>query len=44
MELDLETFLITLYVITDDWYQKVILQQLPTCGGSAPKLCDSEVL
>jgi hypothetical protein len=44
MELDLETFLITLYVITDDWYQKVILPQLPACGGPAPKLCDSEVL
>ncbi len=44
MDLDLETFLITLYVITDDWYQKVICPQLPECGGPAPKLCDSEVL
>jgi hypothetical protein len=44
MELDLETFLITLYVITDDWYQKVIRPQLPASGGPAPKLCDSEVL
>jgi hypothetical protein len=44
MDLDLETFLITLYVITDDWYQKVICSQLPACGGPAPKLCDSEVL
>ena len=44
MDLDLETFLITLYVITDDWYQKVILPKLPACGGPAPKLCDSEVL
>ena len=44
MELDLETFLITLYVMTDDWYQKVIRPQLPACGGPAPKLCDSEVL
>jgi len=44
MDLDLETFLITLYVITDDWYQKVILAKLPASGGPAPKLCDSEVL
>jgi hypothetical protein len=44
MDLDLETFLITLYVITDDWYQKVIYPQLPASGGPAPKLCDSEVL
>jgi hypothetical protein len=44
MDLDLETFLITLYVITDDWYQKVILPKLPACGGPAPKLCESEVL
>jgi hypothetical protein len=29
MELDLESFLITLYGITDDWHQKVILPQLP---------------
>ena len=44
MDIDLETFLTTLYVMTDDWYQKVILPQLPVCGGPAPKLCDSEVL
>jgi hypothetical protein len=44
MDLDLETFLITLYVITDDWYQHAILPQLPVCGGPTPKLCDSEVL
>lgn len=44
MELDLETFLTTLYVMTDDWYQKVILPKLPVCGGPAPKLYDSEVL
>jgi len=44
MDLDLETFLITLYVITDDCYQKVIRPQLPACGGPRPKLCDSEVL
>jgi len=35
MELDLETFLITLYITTDEWYQKVILPQLPACGAAA---------
>jgi len=44
MDLDLETFLITLYVMTDEWYQKAVLPKLPVCGGPAPKLCDSEVL
>jgi hypothetical protein len=44
MELDLETFLITLYVITDDWYQAVIMPKLPARGGPPPKLYDSEVL
>ena len=41
-----DTFLYAheLHVITDDWYQKVILPKLPVCGGPAPKLCDSEVL
>ena len=28
MDLDLETFLTTLYVMTDDWYQRVILPKL----------------
>jgi hypothetical protein len=44
MDLDLETFLTTLYVITDDLYQQVVGPQLPASGGPAPKLCDSEVL
>ena len=44
MDLDLETFLITLYVMTDEWYQKAVLPKLPVCGGPAPKLGDSEVL
>jgi hypothetical protein len=44
MDLDLETFLTILYVSADDLYQKVVLPQLPACGGPAPKLCDSEVL
>src|SRR5512147_1933079 len=42
--LDLETFLTTLYVITDDLYATSVLPKLPATGGPAPKLSDSEVL
>jgi hypothetical protein len=42
--LDLETFLTTLYVITDDLYVECVQAQLPTTGGPEPKLSDSEVL
>ena len=44
MELDLETFLTLLYVMTDDLYVSVVLPQLPASGGPEPKLSDSEVL
>jgi len=44
MDLDLETFLTTLYVRVDDLYQQVIAPQMPAHGGSAPALSDSEVL
>jgi hypothetical protein len=44
MELDLETFLTTLYVMVDDLYQTRVRPQMPSCGGPAPKLTDSEVL
>jgi hypothetical protein len=44
MELDLETFLTTLYVMVDDLYHHQIRPQLPPHGGPAPKLADSEVL
>src|SRR5512142_2234340 len=44
MELDLETFLTTLYVITDDLYVASVLPELPATGGPAPKLSDAEVL
>jgi hypothetical protein len=44
MELDLETFLTTLYVIVDDLYRQHIRTQVPPHGGPAPKLADSEVL
>ena len=44
MELDLETFLTTLYVITDDLYQSHVQPQMPASGGPLPHLSDSEVL
>lgn len=44
MELDLETFLTTLYVITDDLYVASVMPKLPVTGGPAPKLSDAEVL
>jgi hypothetical protein len=44
MELDLETFLTTLYVMVDDLYQAHVQPQLPTSGGPPPQLADSEVL
>jgi hypothetical protein len=44
MELDLETFLTTLYVIVDDLYQRQIRPQMPPHGGPEPQLSDSEVL
>jgi hypothetical protein len=44
MELDLETFLTTLYVIVDDLYQSCVRPQMPPCGRPTPELSDSEVL
>ncbi len=44
MDLDLETFLTTLYVITDDLYVNFVLPEMPMAGGPKPKLSDSEVL
>src|SRR5216684_290794 len=44
MDLDLETFLTTLYVMVDDLYQTHVRPQLPACGGPPPDLSDSEVL
>jgi hypothetical protein len=44
MELDLETFLTTLYVMTDDLYQQHVQPQLPAPQGPVPQLSDSEVL
>jgi transposase len=44
MELDLETFLTTLYVMVDDLYQQHIQPYMPARSGPASALSDSEVL
>ena len=44
MGLDLETFLVALYVIVDDLYQSHITPCMPACGGPPAQMSDSEVL
>jgi hypothetical protein len=44
MDLDLETFLIALYVTVDDFYQSHIRPQMPATGGPLAHMSDSEVL
>ena len=44
MELDLETFLTTLYVMVDDLYEQHVQPLMPARQGPAPALSDSEVL
>jgi hypothetical protein len=44
MELDLETFLTTLYVMVDDLYHQQIQPRMPAQQGPPPALSDSEVL
>lgn len=44
MELDLETFLIALYVIVDDLYHSDIEPRMPACGGPEAQMSHSEVL
>jgi hypothetical protein len=44
VDLDLETFLTTLYVRVDDLYQQGIAPQMPVCSGAPPELSDSEML
>ena len=44
MDLDLETFLVTLYVIVDALYQSDIQPRMPACGGPPAQMSDSEVL
>ncbi len=44
MELDLETFLVALYVIVDDLSQSDIEPRMPACGGPPAQMSDSAVL
>jgi hypothetical protein len=44
MDLDLETFLIALYVMVDDFSQSHIRPQMPASGGPLAHMSDSEVL
>ena len=44
MGLDLDTFLVALYVIVDDLYQSHITPCMPACGGPPAQMSDSEVL
>lgn len=44
MGLDLDTFLVALYVIVDDVYQSHIIPRMPACGGPPAQMSDSEVL
>jgi hypothetical protein len=44
MDLDLGTFLTTLYVTVDDLYQSHIGPRMPVRGGPAAQMSDSEVL
>ena len=44
MELDLDTFLTTMYCIADDLYRAEFAAQQPLRPGPAPKLSNSEVI
>lgn len=44
MELDLETFLTTLYVLVDDLYQQHVQPRMPAKSGPVSALSDSEVI
>jgi hypothetical protein len=44
MTLDLDTFLVALYTITDDLYLEYAAPHKPSRPGPAPQLSDSEVL
>ena len=43
MELDLETFLTTLYVMVDDLYQSHVQPDLPAWSGPVSEISGSEV-
>ena len=42
--MDMDTFLTTLYVYIDDWYECEMASKLKRRSGPAPKMSDSEVL
>ncbi len=44
MELDMDTFLVTVYCIVDDLYMEHCAPQKPVRRGAKPNLADSEVL
>src|SRR5574341_201288 len=44
MELDLDTFLVTVYCLVDDLYQAQFARHKPRRPGKRPQLSDSEVL
>src|SRR5262245_53941346 len=44
MDLDLETFLVALYVIVDDVYQSALKPCMPACGGPPAQMSDAEGL
>jgi hypothetical protein len=44
MDLDLETFLTTWYVMVDDLFQQHARPKIPAGGRPTPHLADSEVL
>lgn len=44
MDIDRDTFLVTVYTLIDDLFQQEILAHKPTRPGPAPQMSDSEVL
>lgn len=42
--MDMDTFLTTLYVLIDDWYQAEMAEQLKRRAGPPLRMSDSEVL
>ena len=44
MPMDLDTFLVALYTIVDDWYQQHMAGAKPVRPGPRPVVSDSEVL
>ena len=44
MELDLDTFLVTVYCVIDDLYQETFAAHKPVRPGAEPEMSDSEVL